>query len=61
MMPLVILVFVVDLLAVINVINSRRTAASKAGWIAAILLLPLLGALAWLLAGPQRIGRPKFW
>ena len=55
MMALAILVFVIDLLVVINIVQSAIRPATKAGWIFAVLLLPILGALAWFLSpAPQR-------
>ena len=41
MMALAILVFVIDLLVVINIVQSAIRPATKAGWIFAVLLLPM--------------------
>jgi hypothetical protein len=42
-----ILVLVIDVLAILDVLKSNREIEKKILWIAVILLLPLLGALAW--------------
>ena len=40
--------------AIIRVAGSRATPLAKALWIVALLLLPLLGFIAWLIFGPKR-------
>lgn len=42
-----------DIWALISVIGSNETTGKKVIWTIAILLLPLLGFLAWLLFGPR--------
>lgn len=42
-----ILVLVIDVLAILDVLKSNREIEKKILWIVVILLLPLLGALAW--------------
>ncbi|ABC24086.1 PLD nuclease N-terminal domain-containing protein [Rhodospirillum rubrum] len=43
-----------DIWAAINVINSPTTSTGgKVVWVVAILLMPVLGFLAWLFAGPR--------
>ena len=42
-----ILVLVIDVLAILEVLKSDREIEKKILWIAVILLLPVLGALAW--------------
>ena len=39
--------------ALIQTLTSDATGKSKLGWCAAVLLLPVLGYLAWLIAGPR--------
>lgn len=39
--------------ALISVIGSNATTGKKVIWVLVILLLPLLGFLAWLLFGPR--------
>jgi hypothetical protein len=47
------LILIADLWAVANVLGSRASLAGKVLWVVAILVLPLLGLLAWLVAGPR--------
>jgi Phospholipase_D-nuclease N-terminal len=42
-----------DIWALISVIGSNETTGKKVIWVLVILLLPLLGFLAWLLFGPR--------
>ncbi|MGB0659897.1 MAG: PLDc N-terminal domain-containing protein [Mangrovicoccus sp.] len=39
--------------AIVSVVQSRNSTGSKVLWTLLILLLPLLGFLIWLLAGPR--------
>jgi hypothetical protein len=47
------LILIADLWAVVNVLGSRASLAGKVLWVLAILVLPLLGLLVWLVAGPR--------
>ena len=42
-----------DIWAIISVVGSGADTARKAIWVLSILLLPLLGFLAWLFMGPR--------
>ncbi len=42
-----------DLWALISVIGSRASTGSKVIWALVILLLPVLGFIAWLIFGPR--------
>lgn len=42
-----------DVWAIINVVGSSVSTAAKAAWVVAIILLPLLGFIAWLVFGPR--------
>lgn len=46
-------VLIVDVWAIINVMGASITPGGKLVWVLVILLLPLLGALIWLVAGPR--------
>lgn len=48
-----ILILILDIWAIINVVGTGRGAGEKAIWIALILILPVLGFIIWLLAGPK--------
>ncbi|MGK2941236.1 MAG: PLDc N-terminal domain-containing protein [Immundisolibacter sp.] len=47
------LVLIADVWAVINVFQSSAGTGAKVAWIVLILLLPVLGLVIWLLAGPR--------
>jgi hypothetical protein len=47
------LILIADLWAVVNVLGSRASLVGKVLWVLAILVLPLLGLLVWLVAGPR--------
>ena len=39
--------------AIINVLQSRSSTGAKVVWVMFVLLLPLLGLIVWLFAGPR--------
>ncbi|CDO58704.1 hypothetical protein BN1012_Phect490 [Candidatus Phaeomarinobacter ectocarpi] len=45
--------FIVLLWAIIKVFQSGAGALAKAIWVAALLFLPILGLIAWLIFGPR--------
>ncbi|MCE8548478.1 PLDc_N domain-containing protein [Ruegeria pomeroyi] len=47
------LVLVADIYAIIQVLGSNSSTAGKIVWVLAILILPVLGFIAWLVAGPR--------
>ena len=47
------LILIADVWAVINVVQSGASTGAKVGWVVLILLLPVLGLLIWLIAGPR--------
>jgi hypothetical protein len=47
------LFFMVELWAVISVVGSDAGAFAKVAWVLILLLLPVLGFLIWVLAGPR--------
>ncbi len=52
------LVLVIDIYAIIQILGSGASTGAKLLWVLVILLLPVLGAIVWLLAGPRggRVG-----
>ena len=48
-----ILVLIADLYAIYQVITSSTSTAKKVVWTLAILILPVLGFIAWLIFGPR--------
>jgi len=49
------LVLVLDVWAAVNVIQSTASTGAKVVWIVLIVLLPVIGLLIWVLAGPRSI------
>lgn len=47
------LIFIADIWAILNIVQSRETSTTKLLWIVLILLLPFLGLLIWWFAGPR--------
>lgn len=50
------IILAADIWAIINIVQSGAGTGSKVIWILVILILPVLGLIIWLLAGPR--GRP---
>ncbi len=53
------LILVADIWAIFHTIQSSASNAGKALWIALILVLPVLGLILWLIAGPRGSARAK--
>ncbi len=47
------LVLIADIYAIYQVVTSSASTAAKVVWTIVILLLPVLGFIAWLVAGPR--------
>ncbi len=47
------LVLIVDIYAIYQTLTSAASTLAKIVWCLVILALPVLGALAWLIAGPR--------
>lgn len=47
------LVLAADIYAIVKTLDSRTTTSRKVLWVLIILVLPLLGFILWLLAGPR--------
>lgn len=47
------IILIADVWAIIKTIQSPASTGSKVFWVVLILLLPVLGLLIWLLAGPK--------
>jgi hypothetical protein len=48
------LVLILDVWAIINVLQSTAPTGAKALWTVLILILPILGLLIWFFAGPRK-------
>ena len=46
-------ILVADVWAIVRIVQSGATTGAKVLWIVLILLLPVLGFLIWLIAGPK--------
>lgn len=47
------IILVLDIWAIINVIQSGASTGSKVLWVVLILVLPLVGLIVWFFAGPR--------
>lgn len=47
------LVLIADIWAILNTLGSNASLVTKTVWVVLILLLPILGLLLWLVAGPR--------
>lgn len=47
------LVLVADIWAILNIVQARSSNMNKLLWILAVIFLPVLGFIAWLLVGPR--------
>jgi len=48
------LILIADIWAIVNVIGSAASTGSKVLWVLLILILPVVGLIIWLVAGPRR-------
>ena len=47
-------IIALDVWAIVNIIGSGSSAVGKIFWTLAIFLLPVVGLIAWFLAGPRK-------
>ena len=47
------IILVLDVWAILRVVGSNSSTGSKVFWVVLILILPVIGLIAWLLAGPR--------
>ena len=50
------LIFVADVWAIVQVLQSRESTGTKVLWIVLIVLLPVVGLIIWYFAGPRGPG-----
>lgn len=48
------IILILDIWAIINVVNSNASTGSKVLWVLLILFLPVVGLIAWFLLGPKK-------
>lgn len=51
------IVLALDIWAIVSIIGSRSSTGAKVVWTLLVLILPLVGFIIWLLAGPRAAGR----
>ena len=49
------LILIADVWAIVNVLGSSDGTGSKVIWTVLILVLPILGLIIWLFAGPRKL------
>lgn len=47
------IILAADIWAIINIFQSAASTGAKVVWVIVILVLPILGLIIWLLAGPR--------
>lgn len=47
------IILALDIWAIVSIVNSSRSTSSKVLWTLLVVLLPLLGFIIWLIAGPR--------
>ncbi len=47
-------IIALDVWAIVNIIGSGSSTGGKILWVLAILVLPVVGLIAWFLAGPRK-------
>ena len=47
------IILVLDIWAIINILGSGASTGAKVLWILLVVILPVLGLIIWLLAGPR--------
>lgn len=48
---LTLIVLVLNVIAIVSILGTRTGRGRRLGWTAAVVLLPLVGALGWLMSG----------
>lgn len=52
------IVLILDIWAVVSVVGSATTVGAKVLWVLLILILPVIGFVIWLAAGPRTTRNP---
>jgi hypothetical protein len=48
-----VLLLIAQIWAAVNILNSAASTGAKVAWLALVLILPLIGFVAWLITGPR--------
>ncbi|MEX2615965.1 MAG: PLD nuclease N-terminal domain-containing protein [Alphaproteobacteria bacterium] len=51
------IILIADIFAIVHVVQSGASTGGKVLWIVLIIVLPVVGLLIWLVAGPRSAGR----
>lgn len=51
------IVLVLSIWAIVSIVNSNASSGAKVLWVLFVLVLPLLGFIVWLIAGPKSATR----
>lgn len=51
------IILALDIWAILNVFRSTSSDGAKIGWLLGILVFPLVGFIAWAVAGPKDVKR----
>jgi hypothetical protein len=49
------LILILDIWAIVNIVQSGASTAAKVLWIVLVILLPVVGLILWLLLGPRTV------
>ena len=49
------LILIADIWAIVSIFQSSTTTGMKLLWIVIVILLPIIGLIAWFLAGPKAV------
>jgi heme/copper-type cytochrome/quinol oxidase subunit 2 len=55
MIALAVIVLLVDLWAIVSVFRSQKSVGTKAAWAIGLIVFPVIGLIAWGIAGPRGI------
>lgn len=47
------IVLVLDIWAIVSILGSSASTGAKVGWLLLVVILPVLGFIIWLIAGPR--------
>jgi len=47
------IIFILDIYAIIKIMGSAASTLKKVIWVVIVLLLPIIGLVAWFIAGPK--------
>ncbi|HEX2166408.1 MAG TPA: PLD nuclease N-terminal domain-containing protein [Longimicrobiales bacterium] len=51
---LALVVLILNVFAIVSILGARRGAGDRIAWLAAVVLLPVVGAFAWFVSGRKQ-------